>query len=141
MVAPELVGRFRADCEALTGGPPLRLGVAVSGGPDSLALLPQPVIDRDRRYGAGKGGIGEQEEGEAVRSAGNRDPEPERSSAGQRLAIGPKPADELWRDRHLRGLVMPLAAAREEWRGLRPASVAQEGLAPASFGKFDTASS
>ena len=106
-----------------------------------LALRPQPMIHRGSRDGAGKCSIGKKEEGEAVRSAGNRDPEPERSSAGQRLAIGPKPADELWRDRHLRGLVMPLAAAREEWRGLRPASVAQEGLAPASFGKYDTASS
>src|ERR1044071_7669487 len=35
----EQVARFRADLEALTGGPPERLGVAVSGGPDSLALL------------------------------------------------------------------------------------------------------
>ena len=35
----EQVARFRADLEALTGGPPDRLGVAVSGGPDSLALL------------------------------------------------------------------------------------------------------
>jgi tRNA(Ile)-lysidine synthase len=33
------VARFRADLEALTGGAPERLGVAVSGGPDSLALL------------------------------------------------------------------------------------------------------
>ena len=32
------VARFRADLEALTGAPE-RLGVAVSGGPDSLALL------------------------------------------------------------------------------------------------------
>jgi len=31
--------RFRADLEALTGGAPERLGLAVSGGPDSLALL------------------------------------------------------------------------------------------------------
>jgi tRNA(Ile)-lysidine synthase len=36
--SPDLVGRFRADLEAL--GPPVdRLGLAVSGGPDSLALL------------------------------------------------------------------------------------------------------
>jgi tRNA(Ile)-lysidine synthase len=35
----EHVARFRADLEALTGGAPERLGVAVSGGPDSLALL------------------------------------------------------------------------------------------------------
>ncbi|MGS1015449.1 tRNA lysidine(34) synthetase TilS [Allosphingosinicella humi] len=34
-----LVARFRRDCEALAGKPPGRLGVAVSGGPDSLALL------------------------------------------------------------------------------------------------------
>jgi len=33
------VARFRADLEALTGGAPERLGLAVSGGPDSLALL------------------------------------------------------------------------------------------------------
>jgi tRNA(Ile)-lysidine synthase len=33
------VARFRADLEALTGGKPERLAVAVSGGPDSLALL------------------------------------------------------------------------------------------------------
>lgn len=31
--------RFRADLEALTGGAPERLALAVSGGPDSLALL------------------------------------------------------------------------------------------------------
>ncbi|HEX8442219.1 MAG TPA: tRNA lysidine(34) synthetase TilS [Allosphingosinicella sp.] len=35
---PELVVRFRADLEALVGKPS-RLGIAVSGGPDSLALL------------------------------------------------------------------------------------------------------
>jgi len=35
----EQVARFRADLEALTGGAPERLGVAVSGGSDSLALL------------------------------------------------------------------------------------------------------
>lgn len=35
----EQADRFRADLEALTGGAPKRLGVAVSGGPDSLALL------------------------------------------------------------------------------------------------------
>lgn len=34
-----LVARFRADLQKLTGGRPERLGVAVSGGPDSLALL------------------------------------------------------------------------------------------------------
>lgn len=37
--APRFVTRFRADLEALTGGTPQRLGLAVSGGPDSLALL------------------------------------------------------------------------------------------------------
>ena len=37
--SPEAVGRFRADLQALTGEVPTRLGVAVSGGPDSLALL------------------------------------------------------------------------------------------------------
>ncbi len=36
---PALVERFRVDLEALTGGEPERLGVAVSGGSDSLALL------------------------------------------------------------------------------------------------------
>ena len=37
--APDLVDRFRRDLAALAGDPPGRLGVAVSGGPDSLALL------------------------------------------------------------------------------------------------------
>jgi tRNA(Ile)-lysidine synthase len=36
---PECVARFRAGLEALTGPAPGLLGVAVSGGPDSLALL------------------------------------------------------------------------------------------------------
>lgn len=36
---PALVSRFEADLERLTGGRPEMLGVAVSGGPDSLALL------------------------------------------------------------------------------------------------------
>jgi len=36
---PAGVDRFRADVEALTGPAPGLLGVAVSGGPDSLALL------------------------------------------------------------------------------------------------------
>jgi tRNA(Ile)-lysidine synthase len=35
----EQAARFRADLERLTGGAPERLGVAVSGGPDSMALL------------------------------------------------------------------------------------------------------
>jgi tRNA(Ile)-lysidine synthase len=39
MVPAERVGRFRADLEKLTEGAPAKLGVAVSGGPDSLALL------------------------------------------------------------------------------------------------------
>ena len=39
MADPAFVDRFRADLVALTGGGPERLGVAVSGGPDSLALL------------------------------------------------------------------------------------------------------
>jgi tRNA(Ile)-lysidine synthase len=39
MIAPEAVARFRGDFEQLTGGVPDRLGIAVSGGPDSLALL------------------------------------------------------------------------------------------------------
>lgn len=37
--APELIARFRGDLSALTGDAPGRLGVAVSGGADSLALL------------------------------------------------------------------------------------------------------
>lgn len=37
--AAALIDRFRADVEMMTGPPPQRLGVAVSGGPDSLALL------------------------------------------------------------------------------------------------------
>src|SRR5262245_44808706 len=37
--AAELVDRFRSDIAALTGAAPARLGIAVSGGPDSLALL------------------------------------------------------------------------------------------------------
>jgi tRNA(Ile)-lysidine synthase len=37
--SPQRVERFRADLEALTGTAPGRLGVAVSGGADSLALL------------------------------------------------------------------------------------------------------
>src|SRR3546814_259092 len=37
--APETVARFRRDVEYFDGGPPERLGVAVSGGYDSLALL------------------------------------------------------------------------------------------------------
>jgi tRNA(Ile)-lysidine synthase len=36
-IAAEQIERFRRECAALTGGAPL--GVAVSGGPDSLALL------------------------------------------------------------------------------------------------------
>ena len=39
MADPASVERFRADLGALTGGAPGRLGIAVSGGPDSLALL------------------------------------------------------------------------------------------------------
>lgn len=39
MPSEEQVRRFRADVEALAGAAPERLGVAVSGGPDSLALL------------------------------------------------------------------------------------------------------
>lgn len=37
--AADLVARFRADVARLAGGAPDRLGIAVSGGPDSLALL------------------------------------------------------------------------------------------------------
>ncbi len=37
--APAFVARFRAGLEALAGAAPGRLGIAVSGGPDSLALL------------------------------------------------------------------------------------------------------
>lgn len=36
---PDLVSRFRRDLEAVAGSDPGRIGVAVSGGPDSLALL------------------------------------------------------------------------------------------------------
>jgi tRNA(Ile)-lysidine synthase len=36
---PALVARFTVDLEKLTGGRPERIGIAVSGGPDSLALL------------------------------------------------------------------------------------------------------
>jgi tRNA(Ile)-lysidine synthase len=36
---PDLVSRFRSDLEALAGADPGPLAVAVSGGPDSLALL------------------------------------------------------------------------------------------------------
>lgn len=36
---PDLVSRFRLDLEAVAGGGPGRIAVAVSGGPDSLALL------------------------------------------------------------------------------------------------------
>lgn len=36
---PALVERFWGQLQKLTGGPPGKLGVAVSGGPDSLALL------------------------------------------------------------------------------------------------------
>ena len=37
--APTLVDRFRSDFVAIAAGMPERLGIAVSGGPDSLALL------------------------------------------------------------------------------------------------------
>lgn len=37
--AADLVARFRADVAQIAGGAPDRIGVAVSGGPDSLALL------------------------------------------------------------------------------------------------------
>ena len=36
---PERTARFRADLAALAGPAPAAFGVAVSGGPDSLALL------------------------------------------------------------------------------------------------------
>ena len=39
MPAADLIQRFRSDIEALTGGAPETLCVAVSGGPDSVALL------------------------------------------------------------------------------------------------------
>lgn len=39
MIPAEAVDRFRGDFEKLTGGLPAKLGIAVSGGPDSLALL------------------------------------------------------------------------------------------------------
>jgi tRNA(Ile)-lysidine synthase len=37
--SPDLAERFRADLERLAGGAPEKIGIAVSGGPDSLALL------------------------------------------------------------------------------------------------------
>jgi tRNA(Ile)-lysidine synthase len=37
--SPELVSRFRSDLESVAGPDPDRLALAVSGGPDSLALL------------------------------------------------------------------------------------------------------
>jgi tRNA(Ile)-lysidine synthase len=37
--APDMVSRFRLDLEAVAGGDPGRIAVAVSGGPDSIALL------------------------------------------------------------------------------------------------------
>jgi tRNA(Ile)-lysidine synthase len=36
---PDDVARFRRDLGALAGGAPGRIGIAVSGGPDSVALL------------------------------------------------------------------------------------------------------
>src|SRR5687768_8251658 len=36
---PDLVSRFRSDLEAVAGADPGRIALAVSGGPDSLALL------------------------------------------------------------------------------------------------------
>lgn len=36
---PDAVTRFRADCARIAGADAARLGIAVSGGPDSLALL------------------------------------------------------------------------------------------------------
>jgi tRNA(Ile)-lysidine synthase len=39
MPSPDQIERFRRDLEALAGAAPERLGLAVSGGPDSLALL------------------------------------------------------------------------------------------------------
>jgi tRNA(Ile)-lysidine synthase len=37
--APDLVTRFRCDLERITGAESGRIGIALSGGPDSLALL------------------------------------------------------------------------------------------------------
>lgn len=39
MTTPDVTARFRADLLALTGAADARVGLAVSGGPDSLALL------------------------------------------------------------------------------------------------------
>ena len=39
MPSPEQTERFRRDLEAVAGARPERLGIAVSGGPDSLAML------------------------------------------------------------------------------------------------------
>ncbi|MFN3944156.1 MAG: tRNA lysidine(34) synthetase TilS [Allosphingosinicella sp.] len=38
-VAPDTLARFRGDLAVLAGGEPERIGIALSGGPDSLALL------------------------------------------------------------------------------------------------------
>src|SRR3954451_5066333 len=60
---PELLARFRADLDARSA-PSERIGVAVSGGPDSLALLLLAVAARpgeieaatvDHRLGEGSG--------------------------------------------------------------------------------------
>lgn len=47
--SPEFIARFRADLDALVGANSERIGVAVSGGPDSLALL---LLARAVRPGA-----------------------------------------------------------------------------------------
>src|SRR4028119_2203327 len=74
--APELIGRFSRDLDALVppGG---RIGIAVSGGPDSLALLllaaatrPGEVEAATVDHGPRQGGAAEGGDGEAGSGVG-----------------------------------------------------------------------
>ena len=51
-VDPAAVARFKVDLQKLTGGRPDKVGVAVSGGPDSLALLLLAAAAYPGRVGA-----------------------------------------------------------------------------------------